>query len=50
MVNGEAEMDQSNLLENMVELNNKSKPKKKKVRKIKEILLIVRVVIMKVGN
>ena len=30
----EADMDQSNLLENMVKFNNKSKPKqKKKVRK-----------------
>ena len=34
-------MDQSNLLENIVEFNNIIKPKKKKIREKWEILLIV---------
>ena len=36
----ESEIDQSNLLENMVEFHNKSKPKTKEVRMKNEILLI----------
>ena len=36
----ESEIDQRNLLENMVEFNNKSKPKTKEVRMKNEILLI----------
>ena len=34
-------MDQSNLLEKLVEFNNKTRPKNKKTKKTKEILLIV---------
>ena len=33
-------MDQSNLLENMVEFNNKTRPKSKEDKEKKEILLI----------
>ena len=36
----EAEMDQTNLLENMVKSNNKSRPKQKNVGIKSEILLI----------
>ena len=38
---GEAEIDQSNLLKNMVEFNNKSRPKNKENKGGGEILLIV---------
>ena len=34
-------MDQSNLLEKLVEFNNKTRPKNQKIKKTKEILLIV---------
>ena len=34
-------MDQSNLLEKLVEFNNKTRPKNQKIKKKKEILLIV---------
>ena len=37
----EAEEDQSNLLENMVEFNNKSRPKNKEGKEKKEIFLLV---------
>ena len=37
----EAQMDQGNLSENMVKFNNKTRPKKKNIKKKKEIFLIV---------
>ena len=37
----EAEMDQTNLLENMVKFNNKSRPRSKECKDKNEILLIV---------
>ena len=37
----EAEMEQNNLLENMVKVNNRSKPKTKKGKAKNKILLIV---------
>ena len=46
----EAEEDQSNLLKNIVEFNNKSRPKKKEGKYKKEILLKVHMVFMKVKN
>ena len=45
----EAEKNQCNLLENVVELNNKSRPKTKKIR-IKKILMIAHMLFMKVEN
>ena len=44
----ETEVDQSNLIENMVEFTNKSRPKPKEGKENKEILLIVQVLFMRV--
>ena len=46
----EAEEDQSNLLENLVKFNNKSRLKREKVRINKDILMKVRMFFMKVEN
>ena len=46
----EAEEDQSNLLENLVEFQNKSKPKNKEGKDKKEIFMKVRMLFMKVEN
>ena len=43
-------MGQSNLLENMVEFNNKTRPKSKEDKEKKEIVLITKVHFMKVEN
>ena len=42
--------DQSNLLENIVEFNNKSRPTTKEDKMKKEILLIVQMLFMKIDN
>ena len=46
----EAQEDQSNLLKNIVEFNNKSRPKNIEVEDKKEILLKVHMLFMKVKN
>ena len=43
-------MDQSNFLKNIVEFNDKSKPKQEKVRIKKEILMKLQILFMKVKN
>ena len=46
----EAEMDQNNLLKNIVKLNNKSRPRLKKDKGKKEILMKMYMLFMKVEN
>ena len=47
----EAEMDQTNLLENIIKFNHKSKQKNKKKVKVKnEIFLMVEMLFMKANN
>ena len=46
----QTEMDQTNLLENIIEFNNKSKPKIKEGQGKNEILLTVKVLFMKDEN
>ena len=46
----QTEMDQTNLLENIIEFNNKSKPKIKEGQDKNEILLTVKVLFMKDEN
>ena len=46
----EAQENQSNLLKNIVEFNNKSRPKNKEVEDKKEILIKVHMLFMKVKN
>ena len=46
----EAEKKQTNLLENIVNFSNKSRPRSKKVRIKNKILLIVYLLFMKAGN
>ena len=46
----EADIEQTNLLENIVNFSNKSRPRSKKVRIKNKILLIVYLLFMKAGN
>ena len=46
----EAQKKQTNLLENIVNFSNKSRPRSKKVRIKNKILLIVYLLFMKAGN
>ena len=46
----EAERDQNNLLENMAEFNDKSRPRSEEVKKKKKILMKVHMLLLKVDN
>ena len=46
----EADIEQTNLLENIVNFSNKSRPRSKKVRIKNKILLIVYLLFLKAGN